>query len=395
MGGLFLKQYFFAFSIVVLLLSLLCGCGAPGAAPSGDGAPQSGAQEPVSDREETPPAEEQDPIAALLASMTVEEKVGQLFFVRCPEEGAAEDVAQYHLGGVILFGRDFKDKTYAQVRALTDALQRSAAVPLLIGADEEGGTVVRASSNPHLRANKFPAPQALYASGGLAALRGDAAEKSSFLLGLGVNVNFAPVCDISTAPGDYIYPRTLGAPAEETADYVSAVVEEMNRVGIGSVLKHFPGYGNNLNTHTGISLDERPYEHFMESDFLPFKAGIRAGAPAVLVSHNIVACMDEAYPASLSAPVHEILRRELGFEGVILTDDLAMDALKEYTDGGAAAVLALQAGNDMVLTTDYPTQIDAVLAAVEAGEIDEAQIDASVRRVLEWKQSLGLLEPAV
>ena len=169
----------------------------------------------------------------------------------------------------------------------------------------------------------------------------------------------------------------------------------MNRVGIGSVLKHFPGYGNNLNTHTGISLDERPYEHFMESDFLPFKAGIRAGAPAVLVSHNIVACMDEAYPASLSAPVHEILRRELGFEGVILTDDLAMDALKEYTDGGAAAVLALQAGNDMVLTTDYPTQIDAVLAAVEAEEIDEAQIDASVRRALEWKQSLGLLEPAV
>ena len=395
MGGLFLKQYFFAFSIVVLLLSLLCGCGAPGAAPSGDGAPQSGAQEPVSDREETPPAEEQDPIAALLASMTVEEKVGQLFFVRCPEEGAAEDVAQYHLGGVILFGRDFKDKTYAQVRALTDALQRSAAVPLLIGADEEGGTVVRASSNPHLRANKFPAPQALYASGGLAALRGDAAEKSSFLLGLGVNVNFAPVCDISTAPGDYIYSRTLGAPAEETADYVSAVVEEMNRVGIGSVLKHFPGYGNNLNTHTGISLDERPYEHFMESDFLPFKTGIRTGAPAVLVSHNIVACMDEAYPASLSTPVHEILRRELGFEGVILTDDLAMDALKEYTDGGAAAVLALQAGNDMVLITDYPTQIDAVLAAVEAGEIDEAQIDASLRRVLEWKESLGLLEPAV
>ena len=197
--------------------------------------------------------------------------------------------------------------------------------------------MVRASANPHLRADKFPAPQALYAAGGLSALRGDAAEKSSFLLGLGVNVNFAPVCDVSTDPGDYIYPRTLGAPAEETAEYVSAVVEEMNRAGIGGVLKHFPGYGNNLNTHTGISLDERPYESFMKSDFLPFKAGIRAGAPAVL---------------------------------------------------------ALQAGNDMVLTTDYPTQIAAVLEAVAAGEIDEAQIDASVRRVLEWKQSLGLLQEA-
>ncbi len=386
-----MKRYFFTFSIVVLLLSLLCGCGAP---LSDDEAPPSGAQAMDSTREEAPPAEEQDPIAAQIAAMTVEEKVGQLFFVRCPEENAAEDVAQYHLGGMILFGRDFKGKTYAQVRALTEELQQSADIPLLIGADEEGGTVVRASANPHLRADKFPAPQALYAAGGLSALRGDAAEKSSFLLGLGVNVNFAPVCDVSTDPGDYIYPRTLGAPAEETAEYVSAVVEEMNRAGIGGVLKHFPGYGNNLNTHTGISLDERPYESFMKSDFLPFKAGIRAGAPAVLVSHNIVACMDEAYPASLSAPVHEILRAELGFEGVILTDDLAMDALKKYTAGGAAAVLALQAGNDMVLTTDYPTQIAAVLEAVAAGEIDEAQIDASVRRVLEWKQSLGLLQEA-
>ena len=153
-----MKRYFFTFSIVVLLLSLLCGCGAP---LSDDEAPPSGAQAMDSTREEAPPAEEQDPIAAQIAAMTVEEKVGQLFFVRCPEENAAEDVAQYHLGGMILFGRDFKGKTYAQVRALTEELQQSADIPLLIGADEEGGTVVRASVNPHLRADKFPAPQAL------------------------------------------------------------------------------------------------------------------------------------------------------------------------------------------------------------------------------------------
>ena len=165
----------------------------------------------------------------------------------------------------------------------------------------------------------------------------------------------------------------------------------MDRAGIGSVLKHFPGYGSNENTHTGISVDTRPYETFEETDFLPFAAVIAAGAPAVLVSHNIVQCMDADLPASLSPAVHRVLRDELGFAGVILTDDLAMDALKEYAPDGHAAVLALQAGNDMVVTTDYWTEIPAVLAAVENGTLSEETIDAAAARVLRWKFHLGLL----
>ena len=219
----------------------------------------------------------------------------------------------------------------------------------------------------------------------------DARQKSMTLLDLGVNVNFAPVADVSTDPADFIYARSFGQDAQATAGYVAQVVGVMEEEHIGSVLKHFPGYGNNVDTHTGIALDQRPYETFQTADFLPFQAGIQAGADAVLVSHNIAASMDESLPASLSPTVHQILREELGFDGVVLTDDLAMDAVMEYAQNGSAAVLAIQAGNDMVVTTDFQTQIPQVIHAVQSGVIAESQIDQAVTRVLNWKYELGLL----
>lgn len=219
----------------------------------------------------------------------------------------------------------------------------------------------------------------------------DARQKSMTLLDLGVNVNFAPVADVSTDPADFIYARSFGQDAQATAGYTAQVVDVMVEERIGSVLKHFPGYGNNVDTHTGIALDQRPYETFQTSDFLPFQAGIQAGADAVLMSHNIIASMDESLPASLSPTVHQILREELDFDGVVLTDDLAMDAVMEYAQEGSAAVLAVQAGNDMVVTTDFQTQIPQVIRAVQSGVIAESQIDQAVTRVLNWKYELGLL----
>ena len=207
----------------------------------------------------------------------------------------------------------------------------------------------------------------------------------------GVNVNFAPVADVSTDPNNFMYDRTFGQDADATAEYVRTVVEAMEAKGVGSVLKHFPGYGNNADTHTGIAVDERPYETFLTSDFLPFEAGIAAGADSVLVSHNIVTAMDAELPASLSPEVHRVLREELGFAGVVLTDDLAMDAVAAYAADGSVAVMAVEAGNDMIVTTDYRTQIPLVIEAVENGRIDEAVIDAAVTRVLSWKYDLGLI----
>ena len=162
---------------------------------------------------------------------------------------------------------------------------------------------------------------------------------------------------------------------------------------MGSVLKHFPGYGSNADTHTGIAVDQRSLESFRTSDFLPFSAGMDAGdgKTAVLVSHNIMTAVDDTLPASLSPAVHQLLREELDFDGVVMTDDLAMDAVAAYSESGAVAVMALQAGNDLVLTTDYRTQIPKVLEAVETGTLSMDTINAACRRVLTWKQTLGLL----
>ena len=388
----------FAAALAALLLLTLSAC-----APS---APEPPEEEPpvmeepevqTPDPEPTPEELAAAEIEDLLSSLTLEEKVGQLFFVRCPAESAVEDVSTYHLGGYVLFGRDFADKTADDViqtiRSYQSASESDTGIPLLIGVDEEGGTVVRVSSNPNLRPSRYKSPQKLLSEGGTEALVADAADKDALLAALGINVNLAPVADVSTDPSDFMYDRTCGLDAAGTADCVSAMVAQMAADGMGSVLKHFPGYGDNVDTHTGIAVDERSLEHFAASDFLPFSAGIDAGGgtAAVLVSHNIMAAVDPDLPSSLSPAVHDLLRDKLGFDGVAMTDDLAMEAVAAYSEDGAVAVMALQAGNDLIITTDYRTQIPRVIEAAENGTLSLERIDQACRRVLTWKQNLGLV----
>ena len=383
--------------LTLMLCLLLFACGEK-KTDEPDGQPDTPTVAPTpAPPEQTPEELAEQRLNERIANMTLEEKVGQLFFVRCPETGAAEDVKNYHLGGLLLFGRDYKDAGGAWLTedAFTSALasyQAAADIPLFIGSDEEGGTVTRASKNPNLFSAPLPSPQELYTAEGMDGLLSTTRTYNEQLKALGINVNFAPVCDVSTDAGDFIYARSFGKDAQTTADYITRVVPVYEQADVACVLKHFPGYGNNVDTHTGIAVDERSYETFETADLLPFSAGIAAGAPFVLVSHNVVNCMDASLPASLSPKVHEILRGTLGFDGLIVTDDLAMDAVKSYAQDGSVAVLALQAGNDMIVTTDYRTQIPQVIAAVQSGEIDEREIDAHVYRVLHEKQALGLID---
>lgn len=328
----------------------------------------------------------------MLQEMTLEEKVGQMFFIHADGGVPQEAFDNYHIGGVLLFGEDFQGKTPETLIQYIQGFQENSKYPLLIGTDEEGGTVSRLSGNSALVEEAFQSPQNLYEKDGYDAIEADTHYKAQLLLSYGINVNFAPVCDLAFGPEDFMHKRAFGTNVEETCQYVSLVVQVMEEERIGSVLKHFPGYGSNGDTHKSIITDAREFSEFEAMDFLPFSAGITSGADCVMVSHNIVTVMDETHPASLSPAVHRILREELGFDGVIITDDLGMSGVTQYTDTGEAAVLAVQAGNDMLLSEQYPEQYQAVLDAVNEGVIPEEQIDGAVLRILRWKYDLGLLE---
>ena len=334
---------------------------------------------------------EEDIIEKTINHMTLEEKVGQMFIVRLPEKDALTAIEQYHLGGYILYARDFRNHTKESATSMIKSYQDNSKIPMLIGVDEEGGTVNRVSLYPAFRNSPFRSPQELYKSGGWEMITSDAIEKSKLLRSLGINVNFAPVVDVSENPNDYIYNRSFGSDADMTAQYAKKVVKAMHKEHIEPVLKHFPGYGNNVNTHTGIAHDTRSYEQFETSDFIPFQEGVKAGANIILVSHNIVHSMDDKYPASLSPKVHKILRETLSFDGVVVTDDLYMEGITQYVKKEEAAILAVQAGNDLICCTDFQTQILAVVSAVKDGRISEERINSSVRRILKLKKEMGIL----
>ena len=219
----------------------------------------------------------------------------------------------------------------------------------------------------------------------------DSEEKSKLLKSLGINMNLAPVVDVPTDENAYIYDRSFGTDVEKTKEYAAIVVKQMNEDKMISVMKHFPGYGDNIDTHKEIAIDEREYEQFEKVDFKPFIAGINEKAPMILVDHNIVTCMDKDYPASLSKKVNDVLRKNLNFSGLIITDDLAMDAVKEYVKDKKAAAQAIIAGNDMIISSDFENEKEQILEAIENGDISEATIDKAVRRILACKCYYGLI----
>ncbi|MCD7894095.1 MAG: beta-hexosaminidase [Erysipelotrichaceae bacterium] len=332
-----------------------------------------------------------DQAEELMSTMTLEEKVGQMFIARYPNNNVINQIEEENPGGYILFQKDFENKTKESMLEELTECQNASKIPLLLGVDEEGGTVVRVSSITAFRTTKFKSPQKLYQEGGYEAIIEDSKEKSELLLNIGININFAPVADVSTSSSNFIYDRSFGKDASETSTYVSTVVETMNTSNIISCLKHFLGYGNNGDTHTNIVVDERDYETFETSDFLPFIAGIQSNAPTIMVSHNVVTSMDDDYPASLSKNVHDILREELGFSGVIITDDLDMEAVSDYVKDGSAAVLAVQAGNDMIISSNFVKEKQEVIVAVNDGTIFTEIIDIAVRRILAMKYAYAII----
>lgn len=332
-----------------------------------------------------------DEAEEMLSKMTLEEKVGQMFLARYPSSGVINEIKNYQPAGYILFGKDFQNATPNSIKKELQDCQNASKIPLALGVDEEGGTVVRISQYKAFRASPFKSPREIYANGGMNAIISDSHEKSNLLKNLGINMNLAPVVDVPKTSNDFIYKRSFSTNVNEVKDFTNQIINAMKSDNITSVMKHFPGYGNNVDTHTGIAIDKRDYSNFENRDFIPFEEGIKNGAPAILVSHNIVECMDKSKPASLSENVHNILRNELGFSGIIMTDDLAMDAVKQYVENGDAATQAVLAGNDLIISSDFANQRNEVLQAVKDGTIEENTINNAVKRVLAWKMMYGII----
>ncbi len=372
----------------VMALTALVGCQNSGESSKAE---TSAGEQNTQANESTAPVDPYADIDLKISRMTVEEKVGQLLYVNCRGNDMTEAINDYHIGGVLLFGVDFDGKTKDEVKADIKAMQATAKIPLIIGTDEEGGTVVRASDKPNLRESAYLSPSETFANGGWSAVEDDAYDKAKFLLSLGVNVNMAPVCDITSDPGSFMYYRSFSSDAASTSRFVDTVVKASKEKKLGTVLKHFPGYGDNGDTHYSDATDSRTFSELQNNDFLPFEAGIKAGADSILVSHITVNSIDSGNPASLSEPVHEVIRDTLKFDGVVMTDDLdmfAVDALDIYEP---LSVAAFKAGNDFLCCGDIETEYNALLTAVQNGEITTDRLDESVKRILIWKRNLDIL----
>ena len=322
-----------------------------------------------------------------MKGMTLEEKIGQMLFPRFNLTNYTDDIPIKKPGGFVLFAYDFVfNETFIQqyINKSQELSEANVGLPLGLAVDEEGGNVVRVSPY-HRDEGGFPSPQQIYNESGNDGILKIDQEKRDLLRKFFLNVNLAPVADISYNSSDYIYDRTLGRGPEESAEYIEKDVEGYVNDNFTCCAKHFPGYGNNIDTHGDIAIDKRSYEQFQNEDFLTFEAAIRKQIPMILISHNIVLCKDKKYPASLSKAWHDILRNELNYTGLILTDDLSMGAIKKYTDNISEAVLAVNAGNDILLTSDYYKHYDALMKAADDGKITEETVDKACKRIIAWK----------
>ncbi len=335
-------------------------------------------------------------IDEIVAQMPIEDRVAGLFFVT-PEsitgvgtavkagEGTRDALSQYAVGGIIYFAKNIKDaEQFTEMVSNTTLYSK---YPLFIGMDEEGGSVSRLAEAGLMESQ---------AGAGAIAQAGDtnAAYNVGMTVGsamktYGVNVDFAPVADIANVENSVMAGRTYGSEANVTIPYMLEMMRGLDEQGVSACLKHFPGIGATTeDTHKGLATVNRTAEEFYTNEFTVFKAGIDAGAEFVMVGHvDTPQLTGDNTPASMSkVVVTDILRNELGFNGVIITDAMNMKAISEYYDSGEAAVMALKAGCDMILMPeDFDDAYVGVLQALADGVIAEERINDSIKRIYRVK----------
>ena len=335
-----------------------------------------------------------------LATMTTAEKIGQLVLAGLPGPTLDADTAalfrERHLGGVILFARNIVDA--AQTRTLTNAIQAATALcaagwPALIGADQEGGRVLRTAALPE--AIRWPAAMALGATDDPALAERVSATLGAELRALGINVAFAPDADVNANPlNPVIGTRSFGESPARVADFVVATLRGLASTRIAGTAKHFPGHGNTaLDSHLALPTIPHDLAYLRRVDLVPFAAAIAAGVPLIMTAHiRFPALEPDGVPATLSRRILTgLLREEMGYEGVTVSDAMTMQAIRDHYGIVAGCVQSIIAGADLVIPLDGQegAVLDALLVAVADGRLPGAQVDASVRRILRLRRSLA------
>ena len=402
-----------AMAMLMALVLLLCACGAP----SGDRQNNSAPEEfvPENHADDGPGQDDQDDCATqLLASMTLREKVGQMFIIRPDQlvttlppasthtskaskvksfsEAMIKVLEDYPAGGFIFFDKNIESKT--QIMKFTAQAREVSKYLPFIAIDEEGGKVTRlaGSTDKGIRVKTYRSMEAIGKTGDTANAYEAGQTIGKYLEEYGFNLDFAPVADINTNPRNVIIgDRAFGSDPQLAAGMVCAYIDGMHESSVLTSVKHFPGHGDTTaDTHYGSVTVKKTWEQLLEAELIPFKASFDT-TDFVMIAHiSLPNATSDGKPASLSKElITDKLRGELGYQGLVITDSLAMDAITDQYSQEESAVLAVEAGVDVLLMPlDYTTSFDAIVAAVESGRIPESRIDESVLRILNAKSKI-------
>ena len=357
--------------------------------------------------EEPPDSSADDRVEKLLAGMDLKQKVAQMFMVT-PEAltgyskvTAAGEVTKqcfirYPVGGVIYMAGNLIDteQTRIMLSNMQDYSVEYLGFPVFLGVDEEGGTVARIAGNRAFGVEDVGNISEIGASGNCDLAYQAGSTIGAYLSALGFNLDFAPVADVwSNKKNTVVKYRSPGSDPELVRDMVIAQIEGFKEQGILCAVKHFPGHGSTSgDSHNGAAVVERTLQELFECDLIPFKGAVQAGVPFVMVGHlSLPKVVEEDVPAVFSKEIiTDILRGELGFCGIVITDALDMGAVTDYYSSAQAAVMAVAAGADMLLMPeDFVAAYEGVLNAVQRGELTQERIDESVRRILKVKLEMA------
>lgn len=365
---------------------------------------------PTSEPESTPapPTREElmeQRIEEIIAEMSLEDKVAGLFILT-PEgltgvntaikagSGTQKALETYKVGGIIYMKKNIQSKS--QITEMIANTRSFSKYPLFIAVDEEGGKVTRVAAAG--LADAQPSPQEIGETGDANKAYETGTTIGAYLKELGFDVNFAPVADLSNVDNSIMKDRSYGATAEEVIPYVLNMMKGLEEQGITACMKHFPGIGGTTaDTHDGLVAITRTAEEMRAEELAVYKAGIEAGVPMIMLGHADVESLtgDKTSAVLSEVIVTDILRGELGFQGVIVTDALNMKAISEYYTSEQAAVMALKAGCDMIMMPEnFKQAYEGVLKAVGEGKISEERINDSLRRIYRIKLAEEFKEEA-